>query len=479
VLALREAIHRHAIDAVIVYDLDRLMRDQDFLAMLYGEANFAGVEIEFVTAPQVDKTPEGTLLRNIMAYVAQKEHEKIRERIMRGHRARAEAGKIQPAGRPLYGYQWTADRTAYVPDEEHAAIVRQIFERSAAGASIRSITQELSALGIPTPTGGQVWRSSTVHSILKHPYYGGNAAAFRWLTRPHKTVDPLTGEQRTVYTNKERPPADQIPFPEGVVPPLVSAELAEAVQARLALNKAQAKRNNHNPEDSLLRSGVALCGYCDNNLVVTHRCGPAAYQCLQNEPGNAVYISARILDEAAWAAVRQVVLDPSIIAAELEKCRMDPPTTDLAKLEKRLQAISRQQDTLARRFGLVSDEASAPIATELERLAAQKHILQQRRDELLQQIKSWEEMQGQVNDIMAWCQIVAENLDTFTYAEKRNALVALRVEARVYRQEHDPRFEVEMHIPLGGNEFHRVRLGASESDCVQSAGRQWWCRARF
>ena len=323
VLALRDAIHRRAIDAVIIYDLDRLMRDPDLLAMLFAEAKHAEVEIEFVTA-QFDKSPEGTLLRNILAYVAQKEHEKIRERMMRGHQARVEPGKLLPGGtgKALYGYQWNADRTAYLPDEEEAAILRRVFEQAAAGASIRSIARKLTEASIPTPSGGPTWGWSSFHAMLKHPFYSGHPMAYRWHTRAHKTPDRRTGAWRTVYTNQERPPDQRIPLPPGAVPSLVPEELAAAVLDRLALNKTQSKRNNH-PEDTLLRNGFATCGYCGKHLATTHARG-TGYNCLQNGPGKSLFITAALLDAATWLAVREVILEPTIIAKEVEKRRTAP-----------------------------------------------------------------------------------------------------------------------------------------------------------
>lgn len=466
VLALRDAIHRHAIDAVLVYDLDRLVRDQDFLAMLFGEANYAGVEIEFVTS-RWDKTPEGTLLRNIAGYVAQKEHEKIRERMLRGLRARVAAGKILPGAKPLYGYAWTADRTAYVLDEQTAPIVHRIFERAAAGASLRSIARELTAAGIPTPSGGQTWGRSTIHAILTHPHYGGHPAAYHWETRPHKSLDQRTGQMRTVSTHQARPDAERIPLPLSTVPPLVDAALFEAVAARLEINKAQSTRNNHHPEETLLRCGFAICGICGANLTVTHSRG-LGYRCLQKEPGNALYITAQQLDTAVWQAVRNVILDPTIIARELKKHQATPPKGDLARVEMRVRSIEREQQTLAKRLSQVSDAAAPPVIAELERLAAERLAAEQERDTLKAQIISWEARQDQATNIMAWCLSVEQRIDTFTYAERRNTLNALRVEARVYRQNHDPRFEVEMHIPLGGGQFQPIWL-AYGADSVHNA----------
>ena len=449
VIALREAIHRHLIDVVLIYDLDRLMRDQDFLAMLFAEANYAGVEIEPVTT-QLDKSPEGTLLRNIFGYVAQKEHEKIRERMMRGQRARATSGKLIPSSKPLYGYQWADEHhSAYVPNEAEAAVVRRIFEWAAAGKTLYAITQELTAAGIPSPSGRPRWNRSTVYSILSNPFYWGEATAYRWQHYPHQTIDRLTGEVRNIRNAyKVRPKEEQIPLPPGVVPALVSAELGAAVQAHLAMNKALAPRNSHHPETTLLRSGFIKCGYCGHNMMATHARG-AGYHCLQNGPGMALFIAASIIDTFVWDKVRSIILDPAIIESELKAHQHDPAEGKLEDMDVQIARLEKKQENVARSLELLdNDEAQRPVIAHLNRLALQKRTLETEREQLQQQQVLWKEEQAQLQDLERWCRQVATRLDTFTYEQKRMALRALGIQVRVYRSEHSPRFEVEAHIPL-------------------------------
>src|ERR687885_1017610 len=130
---LREAIRRREVDVVICYAIDRLSRDPVHLGVLISEAEHAGVQVEFVTEP-LDNSPEGQLIRFVRGYAAKVEHEKIRERSVRGRKARADNGKILPGCRPLYGYRFTADRTGYEPDPLTAPIVQRIFASVIGGA---------------------------------------------------------------------------------------------------------------------------------------------------------------------------------------------------------------------------------------------------------------------------------------------------------------------------------------------------------
>jgi site-specific DNA recombinase len=63
-----------------------------------------------------------------MAFAAELEREKIRERTSRGRRMRARSGKLLGSRGPLYGYMWADEtRSTYIEHPEAAAIVRRVY----------------------------------------------------------------------------------------------------------------------------------------------------------------------------------------------------------------------------------------------------------------------------------------------------------------------------------------------------------------
>src|SRR4051794_32886897 len=146
----RDAVRRQAVGVVVAYAIDRLARDPVHLGVVISEAEHAGVAVEFVTEP-LDASPEGQLIRFVRGYAAKVEHEKIKERTVRGHRARVMAGKPWGARVP-YGYQWAdAAKSTFVVDPVAGVIVRRIFAHVLEGRSVRAIAAELSADGVLTP----------------------------------------------------------------------------------------------------------------------------------------------------------------------------------------------------------------------------------------------------------------------------------------------------------------------------------------
>ena len=87
---------RH-IDVVVCYCLDRLSRDPGHGVIITQELEKHGVKLEAVTE-DVDNSELGKLISYIRGYASKVEAEKIRERTMRGKKAKAKQGQI-PAWR--------------------------------------------------------------------------------------------------------------------------------------------------------------------------------------------------------------------------------------------------------------------------------------------------------------------------------------------------------------------------------------------
>ncbi|MCS6889879.1 MAG: recombinase family protein, partial [Chloroflexus sp.] len=152
---LRDLIAARAVDAVVVYSLDRLSRNVAHMLLLRDEMHGAGVELHAVTRGQSADTAEGRLFDTIESAFAEYERLKIRERNTRGKRQKVQSGKILGCGiTPPYGYAFVGrgKEKALVVNETEAAWVRTIFTWAADGVSLRSIAARLDAAGVP-PTG--------------------------------------------------------------------------------------------------------------------------------------------------------------------------------------------------------------------------------------------------------------------------------------------------------------------------------------
>jgi site-specific DNA recombinase len=440
---LRDLLRARGADVVIGYALDRVSRNQTHQGLILSEIEHAGARLELVTE-KLEDTPEGRLLLSVRGFVAEVERLKISERTNRGRRKRAQDGKMMPGPRPLYGYRWRdATRSALEINPETAPILRRIFHELAGGTSMRQVAKGLTQDGIPTATGAPVWFASSLTYLIRQDTYTGNARAFR--TKQQRGTD---GKYRQPAAGEDH----QITLPAGTVPALIDTATFAAVQARLARNKAEATRNNPTPEDALLRSGYAVCGYCGNNLTALRhtRSGKRNYVCtstVRERHGHRDFgMLATKLDPMIWEWVKERVGDPGIIRAELERQRHENPHgTELAAVNRRLSAITAQQGRLSRSVAILDDEdAAAPLLAELRSLGAQRRALEAEREHLKAERDDWESLQARLDAIAAQCETVRANLDTLDYRGKRDLLYAFNVKVRIWATDHTPRFEATM-----------------------------------
>jgi site-specific DNA recombinase len=439
---MRQRLRDGSVQAVIVYALDRLSRNQTHLGFLLSEFDHLETKLELVSET-IDDSPEGRLLQSVRAFVAEIERLKIRERSERGIRARVDSGKPIPGPRPPFGYQWKDDRKSeYILDPVKAPVARMIYDLVLSGKTLRSIANHLNDLAIPTPSGrGRHWEVATIHCVLKHPIYTGRVVAYR------TKVVREQGKTRSIIL----PQNEWVDLPDNKAPRLVSDVEFEAVRRRLIYNKSVAPRHNSDPEGALLRCGIGRCGYCGYPLSVTkrkdrdhmYRCHPVG-RVRQGCPSFG--IMAPILDAAVWQRVVEVLTKPEIIAREVERrSSSDPFGQDIDALDRRLKDIEARRARLAKAVASVDDdEAVAPLMLELQYLAVDAKNISTERENLVLRAENSESERQKLHDLAAWCTQVAGKLPCLTYEEKRLILDALGVSVTLYRADHDPRWEIKM-----------------------------------
>lgn len=171
------------------------------------------------------------------------------------------AGCLLPWTRAPYGSRLDPDRPRYPAgvtiEPAEAVVVRDLFTRFIEDhASLFSLAKHLRALGIASPTGRPHWSPTTLRSLLTNPCYAGQIFAGRRRTRTpcrrHSALRPVGRPSASMGPT----PAEQW-LPVASVPALVTAEQLAQAQAKLAQNRAFARRHNTRHQ-YLLRAGVEL-----------------------------------------------------------------------------------------------------------------------------------------------------------------------------------------------------------------------------
>ena len=234
-------------DTLLCYALDRLSRSQVDTAILVDRIESAGASLALVTE-DFEKSATGTFLRGAKAFAAELEREKIAERTQRGRNARVASGKplVSLQSRPT-ATTGTATNPATCSTLRPRRSCAWILEWALAGVPLRGIGTRLAERGIPSPAGQPRWAVPPRFArFCRRPTYTGTGVAYRDAAREPPTGGPIRCGKR--------PPTSRFCCPASRRPSSLPKSRRRFWPGWPA-NQAQAARNNHNPEATLLRAG--------------------------------------------------------------------------------------------------------------------------------------------------------------------------------------------------------------------------------
>ncbi len=414
---LRELVRNERIDTVIVYNLDRLSRDPTHGVIITQELEKHNITLESVTE-DVDNSELGKLISYIRGYASKVEVEKIRERTMRGKRAKAKEGKIPHGGfARLYGYDYDKVTKKRVVNETEAYWVRNIFQWLVnEGLSTNAITYRLRELKAPTKIS-QYWRRSSVMQILKNQAYTGITYAFTF----HQG------------TNRRKPQDEWIEIPNAT-PAIISVELFEAAQAQLKLNFDKSKRNTK--QQYLLRGHVycrqcsrAYCGHIDR-VIRYYRCpGKNRITSPVDRCSNRNWRADK-LEALVWDKIEAVLNNPQLITTSIEKQRDEANNigiveSELQQVQRQLKALDREQKQLL--HWAIKSFPEGMVTSENKRINKERSSLESREAELERQIQESREAAASIPKMEEYIQLVQEKLTTLDFDMKCLALDMLNI----------------------------------------------------
>ena len=258
---LRDRVAARSLDVVLITAPDRLARNYVHQVLLLEELQGHGCEVRFLDRP-MSQDPHDQLLLQIRGAVAEYERTLITERMRRGRQRKLEAGLMLPWTRPPFGYRVDPERprdpAGIRIEAAEAAIVREMFAWYAEEAhSFCSLARLLEQRGIRTSTGLQRWNLASIRALLTNPAYAGRVYGNRWHRRGTLERRSATAPRKHSAMSRVDAPRDEwILVAE--IPPLISQEQFDQVQARLISNRRFAQRNNK-AHPYLLR-GLVSCG---------------------------------------------------------------------------------------------------------------------------------------------------------------------------------------------------------------------------
>ena len=249
------------IDLIVTKSVSRFARNTVDSLVTVRKLKEKGVEVYFEKENIYTLDSKGELLITIMSSLAQEESRSISENVTWGQRKRFSDGKIMLAYKRFLGYKKGADGIPEIVEEE-AKTVREIYDLFLSGLTPAGIAKQLTANDVPTPGGGEMWRASTILSILQNEKYKGSA-----LLQKKFTTDFLTKKQKI---NEGEVPQYYI---ENSHPAIIDPQIWELTQIEIDRRRAIGKGSNEKEQIKISRVEKNGSGYflCDVKGIVKFR----------------------------------------------------------------------------------------------------------------------------------------------------------------------------------------------------------------
>lgn len=352
--ALRLAVRRGEIQAVIFFNASRFMRNFTAMINVVTELAAAGVEIYDTGTAPGPFTPDRKFNLYIQGAVAELDRDRIMQNTENGRRGRAQAGYPMPQYPPLgYRYVGTTRKGSYVLVEEEAAIVRRIFHLYVVEQlGIRAIARLFSLERVPTyrdrrtlarATRGQqhapgIWSDSMIHRVLhNHTYIG--TKLYGTTKRLPKALLSATKDKRVATPQETWIPIE--------VPPIITSELFAQATMQAAANTRHALRNT---KHFYLLGGERLkCGLCKRTMGGSGKGPYRYYRC--NRSGSGLpdtchrNLPAGKLEAYIWEKVQWLLQHPEVLLAffDAQLGGLDATST-LAEQRHLEQAIAEAEE---------------------------------------------------------------------------------------------------------------------------------------
>jgi site-specific DNA recombinase len=433
-----------AVDAVVVYKLDRLTRnivDAVELVLKEWEGRCALVS---VTQAAIDTTnPLGRQFFTLMASFAEFEREMIRDRTLSGKKRRAMQGR-NPGFRPPYGYKVGANPGELVVDEEKAAVVVRIFDMYVLGVPMLDVARQLNKEAVPCPGTARGWTGGTIRYMLLNPMYAGRLEYGRTsVNNPRKKQ--LLGRHKTVH---KTPKHAVVP---DAVPPLVPVETWTAAQALMKQRSRKTGFPCRAASSQYLLTGLLKCR-CGYAMAGVSSRGVNYYRCrFGTGVCDSKAIRADLLDQTVLEAVRTQLrgrMGETLVSTARAKAEASRKATEasVANLKGALAEIQKQREKFRKDY--MGGDLNGKVFTQLN------GELDKREQEVQGALREAEyalSHRGTVEFDTSWLlthidQVMSDTWSELEMGQKKQTLRTLIAGLVAYRGRHGGDVEVELTL---------------------------------
>lgn len=438
---LRTDLKTDLFETIYFLNTDRIARDVAYQTIIVAEILKYQKQL-IINGKDYVQNSENKFTLTILGAVSELERAKISERMSRGRAYKLAHGHHVGSGSKTYGYDYiykTPDtRSGFKINEHEATAVRYVFEEYAkGGVSAQDLAHRLKEMGYITKRGSERWDSSSVISILENHAYTGTM----YMNREKVVKENITenGKQKTVRKILYRDKSEWVGIS---MPPIISKELYEKVQGRIAWNK----ENYRTKDRSRLLSNLILCGTCGAKYHVSNKTYPwrlsngqvtmytnTSYVCnrynhyarFKKDGAHIKQISAKVIEEKILEIMSTKLIDPKVIMASIPAFKGSKENMKL-RLKRRLLKLEKNiRDSKLKKKKILELYTSNDIDREdysksTSRINKEIEKFESEQAELKKQSITLYDKEVIYKDIVTYCTNLKERLPTSTdYKEQR------------------------------------------------------------
>ena len=306
-------------DAIFVWKFSRFARNQEESMVYKNLLRKKGVSVVSVSE-QIPEGHFGSLIERIIEWTDEYYVVNLGVEVSRGMAEKFSRG--EPGVPPPFGYRM--HNKCYVPYEEEAEIVREIFQRTADGEGQRTIAASLAERGIRTKRGNPP-ENRWVEYILRNPCYIGKL---------RRSKDWKKMSQARKFDE------EYVMITDGHHEPIISMELWDKVQDILDKQKKMYTKNakRQQPIQYMLK-GLARCSSCGGTLAmsaaVSGKAKTRTMQCCNYSKGScntSHSVTVPKIESSFIAGLKEALGEKMFTMTPKKTKRSEQPQVDFDKL---------------------------------------------------------------------------------------------------------------------------------------------------
>ncbi len=255
-LKLMRHCRKGKIDLIITKSISRFSRNIIITMNRIRELKALGIGIYFEKENLNTLEENSEFIITLLASIAQEESMSLSKNVRKGKQMAMQNGVVYWNYTQMYGYRKGSDgEPEIIP--EHAKVITMIYNYYLRGKSDDGIAKTLNKSGVPTPSGGTVWKSASIKNILTYERYCGDV-----ILQKTFVSDPIS---KKVKVNNGEFPKIHI---KNNHTPIVSREIYEKAQEERTRRSSKRKISNLTMTEQgkysskYALSELLLCGDC-------------------------------------------------------------------------------------------------------------------------------------------------------------------------------------------------------------------------